>query len=133
MLMRIPKNTELRTYLLQAAHDTIFGGHKNAAATTEWLKKRVYWPNMDEEVKKYVRGCESCQRNKPDNRGKQGLPMSIQMPNRPWSCWCMDFIGPLPKTPRGHDMIMVVIDKFTRYVYYIPMNKTATAQKLYQL
>ena len=132
-IMRVPNDQKLRTYLLQAAHDTLFGGHRNASAMTDWLKRRVFWQGMDEEVKTYVRGCEQCQRNKPDNRGKQGLPLSINMPDRPWACWCIDFIGPLPKTPRGHDMIMTVIDKFTRYAYYIPMRSTATAQEVFEL
>lgn len=132
-VMRVPNDERLRTYLLQAAHDTLFGGHRGAAATAEWLKKRVYWQGMDEEVKRYVRSCDPCSRSKPDNRGRQGLPMSIDMPNRPWACWCMDFIGPLPKTVRGHDMIMTVIDKFTRYTYYIPMSTKATAQEVFSL
>ena len=59
--------------------------------------------------------------------------MSIVMPSKPWACWCMDFIGPLPKTVRGNDMIMVIIDKFTRYTYYIPMKSTATAQEVFGL
>jgi hypothetical protein len=132
-IMRVPKDQQLRTYLLQSAHDTVFGGHHGGNIMYDWLKKRVSWSGMESEVKEYVRGCESCQRNKPDNRGSQGMPLSIQMPNRPWSCWCMDFIGPVPKTPRGHDMIMVVVDKFTRYVYYIPMKSTSTAQEVFQL
>ena len=132
-IMRVPADEELRTYLLQAAHDTLFGGHRGAASMADWLKKRVYWQGMDDAVKAYVRSCDLCARNKPDNRGRQGRPLSIQMPDRPWACWCMDFVGPLPKTARGHDMVMVVIDKFTRYTYYIPMSTKATAQDVFGL
>ena len=45
----------------------------------------------------------------------------------------MDFIGPLPRTARGHDVILVVVDKLTRWVYYIPTQQTASAQDTFAL
>jgi hypothetical protein len=45
----------------------------------------------------------------------------------------MDFIGPLPRTARGHDVILVVVDKLTRWVYYIPARQTASAQETFAL
>ena len=45
----------------------------------------------------------------------------------------MDFIGPLPRTASGHDAVLVVVDKLTRWAYYIPMHSTASAQDVYQL
>mgnify|MGYP000269914698 CR=1 FL=1 len=129
----VPRSEGLRTYLLSAAHDTFFGGHRGTNITAAWLKERVYWANMDVDVAHYVRGCEQCQRNKPDNRGRMGLPLSIEAPERPWDVLCMDFVGPLPRTPAGYDAVMVVIDKLTRYVYYVPISTRATAQDVYML
>lgn len=129
----VPNSATLRTWLLSSAHDTLLGGHHSAAATAAWLGERVWWPDMVREAERYVRGCEQCQRNKPDLRGKQGLPLSIHTPSRPWEVICMDFIGPLPRTVRGHDTIMVVVDKLTRWVYYIPTRQTATAQDTFAL
>ena len=129
----VPQSEGLRTYLLSAAHDTFFGGHRGSNITAAWLKERVYWANMDAEAAAFVRGCEQCQRNKPDNRGRMGLPQSIEVPEGAWDMLCMDFVGPLPRTPAGHDAVMVVIDKLTRYVYYVPTKTTATAQDVYRL
>ena len=129
----VPQNEGLRTYLLSAAHDTFFGGHRGANITAAWLKERVYWANMDAEAAAFVRSCEQCQRNKPDNRGRMGLPQSIEVPEGAWDVLCMDFVGPLPRTPAGFDAIMVVIDKLTRYVYYMPLKTTSTAQEVYRL
>jgi hypothetical protein len=129
----VPQSEGLRTYLLSAAHDTFFGGHRGANITAAWLKERVYWANMDAEAAAFVRGCEQCQRNKPDNRGRMGLPQSIETPEGAWDMLCMDFVGPLPRTPAGYDAVMVVIDKLTRYVYYVPTKTTATAQDVYRL
>lgn len=100
---------------------------------TKWLKERVHWAGMDSEVARYVAGCEQCQRSKPDNRGRQGLPLAIETPARPWDVICMDFIGPLPRTAVGNNAAMVVIDKLTRYTYYIAMRTTSTAQDVFAL
>ena len=129
----VPNSPVLRTWLLSSAHDTLLGGHHSAAATAAWLGERVWWLNMAKAAQDYVRGCEQCQRNKPDQRGKQGLPLSIQTPEGAWEVWCMDFIGPLPRTARGHDVILVVVDKLTRWVYYIPTRQTASAQDTFAL
>jgi hypothetical protein len=80
-----------------------------------------------------VRGCGECQRNKPDNRGRQGLPLSIDTPKRAWDVLCMDFIGPLPRTASGHDAVLVVVDKLTRYATYIPCSTRSTAQEVFAL
>ena len=129
----VPNSPTLRTWLLSSAHDTLLGGHHSAVATAAWLNERVWWSNMAREAERYVRGCEQCQRNKPDLRGRQGLPLSIETPSRPWEVICMDFIGPLPRTVRGHDTVMVVVDKLTRWVYYVPSRQTATAQDTFAL
>jgi hypothetical protein len=129
----IPKNGSLRTWLLSSAHDTLLGAHHSGATTCAWLRERVWWSSMATDAERYVRGCESCQRNKPDLRGRQGLPLSIETPSCAWEVICMDFIGPLPRTARGYDTILVVIEKLTRWVYYIPTHSTATAQDVFAL
>lgn len=130
-VLYVPSNAELRTWLLSAAHDSLLGAHRGAAKTVAWLSERVWWPSLESDVQSYVRGCEACQRNKPDTRGKQGLPLSIAAPKRAWETICMDFIGPLPRTASGHDAVLVVVDKLTRWSYYIALCTTATAQEVF--
>ncbi len=130
-VLYVPSNAELRTWLLSAAHDSLLGAHRGAAKTAAWLAERVWWPALEADVQSYVRGCEQCQRNKPDTRGKQGLPLSIAAPKRAWETVCMDFIGPLPRTASGHDAVLVVVDKLTRWSYYIALRTTATAQEVF--
>ena len=129
----VPNDRALRTWLLSAAHDSLMGAHQGAERTVRWLKDRVWWPHMAADTQRYVRGCEACQRNKPDTRGKQGLPLSIDVPKRAFDVLCMDFIGPLPRTARGHNSVMVVVDKLTRYAHYIPMRTTDSGQEVFAL
>lgn len=129
----VPSDQRLRTYLLDAAHD-VCGGHNGIERTTKWLQERVWWHGMAGMVERYVKGCEQCQRNKPNTRkGHMGLPLSIERPQRVWDAFSMDFIGPLPKTARGYDAIMVIVERVARWVYYIPVKITHTAQDIFAL
>jgi hypothetical protein len=129
----VPNDGRLRAYLISAAHDALQAAHRGGDRTLHWLQERVWWPKMSEDVARYVAGCEQCQRNKPDLAGKQGLPLSVEVPRRAWEVLCMDFIGPLPRTARGHDAVMVVVDKLTRYAIYVPCSTTNTAQEVFAL
>ena len=97
----IPQDEELRTWILSWAHDAREGGHRGGPRMFEWLKARVWWPKMEESAQNYAKGCEACQSNKPDQQGRQGLPISIATPKRAAEVICMDFIGPLPRAATG--------------------------------
>ena len=129
----IPADAALRTQLLSEAHDSVHGGHHSGAKVAKWLRERVGWANLEEEAAVYVKGCEHCQRNKPSNHGRMGMPLSVEPPPRAWHTICLDFVGPLTRTARGHDAAMVVCDKLTKYAYYIPLSTRSTTQDVVQL
>ena len=34
----------------------------------------------------------------------------------------IDFLGPLPKTPRGNEHILMMVDQFTKWVECVPLS-----------
>src|SRR5690606_20211429 len=86
-----------------------------------------YWPKLREETRAYVSSCAACQRNKPSNLGQAGLLRPLEIPAKPWDSVSMDFIVQLPQTPRGHDAILVVVDRLTKMGRFIPTTTKATA------
>jgi len=83
-------------------------------------------------VKRYVKGCDACQRNK--NRTEQ--PAGKLMPNsileKPWVHILADFITKLPLA-QGYDSILVVVDWLTKMVYFILTMEKTSAEGLTRL
>lgn len=132
-VLLVPESAGLREWLLSYAHDPAESAHRGSGRMHEWLRKRVYWPNMEKDARGYATSCEACQQGKPDLEGRQGLPLSAAIPRRAGEVICMDFIGPFQPTGVGEDAIMVVVDKLTRYSVYVPLKITSTAQDIFRL
>ena len=45
----------------------------------------------------------------------------------------MDFVTGLPKTPKNHDSVWVVVDRLKKSAYFIPVQTTHTMDKLVEL
>ena len=64
---------------------------------------------MTKEVKRYVEGCDACQRNKNRTEPPAGKLMPNAAPQIPWAHISADFITKLPLA-QGYDAILVVCD-----------------------
>lgn len=129
----IPTDASLRTRLLHECHDVATAGHLGKDKTLEQVKRRFYWPRMDSDVLQYVRTCDACQRNKPSQQATPGLLQPLPIPDHPWQQVTMDLITQLPKSSRGHDAIVVFVDKLTKMVHLVATKTEITAPQLAQI
>ena len=63
----VPKDEKLRAEVIRLHHDTSMGGHGGHGGqwkTAELVTRNFWWPGVTREVKRYVEGCDACQRNK---------------------------------------------------------------------
>jgi hypothetical protein len=116
----VPNNAAIRTRILTEAHDIPVSGHMGEWKTIARISPHFYWPNMRKTVSDYIKTCEICQRDKASTQLPPGLLQSLEIPNQRWHTVTMDFITKLPVTKNGYDTIMVVVDKFTKMVHYVP-------------
>ena len=107
-------------------------GHAGVAATTSYLKDHCKWSGTLRNLRRVLCQCQACQRFasrvsiKPTTRLKLGDPFYRVG---------IDMVGPLPKTERGNQFIVVVTDHLTRQCEVRALkNKTAkeVAKFLYE-
>ena len=77
-------------------------------------------------VKEVFRSCDVCQRFKIDSMRPAGLLQPLSIPDRVWTDISMDFIEGLPPSS-GHMVVMVVVDRLSKYAHFVPMKHPYTA------
>ena len=60
----IPNNQRIKEKILQENHDLVDIGHPGQQQMMELIKRNYWWPEIKNDVKKYVQGCFKCQQNK---------------------------------------------------------------------
>jgi hypothetical protein len=85
----VPKDQDICLELLWLHHDTTLAGHLGRWKMLGLLTRNYWWPGMSVNVKKYIGGCNKCQRNNPHTRYPMAYynqTRSLQHPGRssPW-------------------------------------------------
>jgi len=83
-------------------------------------------------VKWYIEGYDTCQWNKNYTEQPAGKLMPNSIPEKPWTHILADFITKLPLA-QGYDSILVVVDKLTKMVHFVPTTEKTLAKGLAQL
>lgn len=123
---------QLKHQLIQNFHNSAFGGHSGERAILKRLQLIFHWPLMQQDVKSYVQSCPVCQKNKSENTPYPGLLAPLPVPEGAWTHVSMDFIEGLPKS-QGKNVILVVVDRFTKYSHFIALSHPYTAQDVVTL
>jgi transposase InsO family protein len=88
----------------------------------------VWWPRIGREALSYVRHCNECGMNKPRRIGFAPSLKPLPVPLRPFYSLTMDFITDLPPED-GYDMILVVVDRFSKRVAFEVGRKDQSAEE----
>ena len=87
---------------------------------------------MKSDLKIHIKECDVCQQMKSKTCHLAGLLQPLPIPDKPWSAVSMDFIDGLPRSQRM-DVIMVVVDRLTKYVHFIALSHPYSAAKVAHL
>jgi len=128
----IPKDNILRAEIIRLHHDTPVGRHGGQWKIVELVTQNFWWPGVTKEVKQYMKGCNSCQRNKNCTEQLAGKLMPNLIPKKPWMHISVDFITKLPIV-QGYDSILVVVDRLTKIVHFISTTEKTSAEGLARL
>lgn len=128
----VPKENQKK--VLEAYHDTPFGGHQGIERTSDLIKERYYWQSMDKDIAEYVQTCHKCNERKTTAQDAAPAPMKISSPlTKPFQKVALDIVGPLPKTHAGNQYILTFQDHFSKYpeAFALPDQKTTTVAKVF--
>lgn len=120
----------LRDSALSGIHD--LAGHQGQDRTLSLAKQRFYWPDMEKEVRSYVKCCQRCVFGKTPEPSARAPLESIRT-SAPMELVCVDFWCAEDNKQRSVD-VLVVTDHFTKLAHVFPCaNQTAkqVAKKLW--
>jgi transposase InsO family protein len=124
----VPKNDILRTRIIQEAHDSMLTGHPGRETLSALLRREVFWPGIDADIRRFCRNCDDCGQAKAWRSRRQGLLKPLPIPDRTWQELSMDFVTDLPVSD-GCTNLLIVTDRLSKGVILEPM-KTITAEAL---
>lgn len=87
---------------------------------------------MRQGVRRFIRECEVCQCNKTENTHPAGLLQPLPIPKQNWTEVSIDFIEGLPIS-QGKDVVLVVVDRLSKYAHFIPLSHPYTASSVAKL
>jgi hypothetical protein len=76
-----------------------------------------------------IANCPICQISKTEKVPYPSLLNPLQIPATKWSEISMDFIEGLP-TSNGHNVILVVVDRLTKFAHFLPLSHPYTIHKV---
>ncbi|GBG85687.1 hypothetical protein CBR_g40419 [Chara braunii] len=132
-LLCVPRDRRLRTRLLWEYHDSRLADHFRVNRTIARLRQRFRWPDLITDVTRYCDSCEVCRRSKPRNRNPYGELRPMPIPREPGLSIAMDVTGPFPHDRLGHDGILTVVDRLSKYARFLPCKYYSTAPELARL
>ena len=57
----VPPKIELRRKIMWCYHNDPIAGHPGRDETIQAMKRKYWWPNMNQWIESYVKGCAPCQ------------------------------------------------------------------------
>ncbi|XP_035844051.1 uncharacterized protein LOC110888382 [Helianthus annuus] len=126
----VPNQDNLRTLLMNEAHQTRYSIHPGIDKMYMDLRTQYWWPGMKKDIALYVSKCLTCLKVKAEYQCPSSLLEQPEVPVWKWEKIAMDLITELPRTSRGHDAIWVIIDRLTKLSHFLPIREDFSADKL---
>ncbi|GMF52344.1 unnamed protein product [Phytophthora fragariaefolia] len=105
---------ELWAVAFKEHHDSVWAGHLRAPHTYARIGQVYWWPDLQQQVRRWVRGCQDCGSRKA--RPRQVIPplRSIRGGDV-GDTWVLDVAGPLPTGDDRQRHVLAAVEYVTRY------------------
>jgi hypothetical protein len=128
----LSKQSKLKSMVLFELHATPTAGHSGFTKTYDRVKRSFFWDGMKQDIRQFVAECEVCQCNKGETVKSPSTLQLLPIPPDIWKDISMDFITDLPKSG-NKSMIMVVVDRLSKYAHFCALPHPFTASTVAQI
>ena len=94
--MFVPAVDQLKFRFIQKFHDDPTAKHPNKTKTYEILNRYYYWPWIINYVKRFVKNCYGCKKNKTLTNKYHDVFNPLPIPDKKWVHISIDFIIDFP-------------------------------------
>lgn len=111
-----------REEVLRLAHEVPMSGHLGIRKTQEKVLRHFFWPKLHRDVVEFCRSCHVCQVVGKPNQVIPVAPLHpLPVVSEPFSRVLIDCVGPLPKTKKGNEYLLTIMDVTTRFPEAVPL------------
>nr|GEW65353.1 retrotransposon protein, putative, Ty3-gypsy subclass [Tanacetum cinerariifolium] len=132
-LIWVPLVGSVRTLIMDEAHAMRYSLHLGADKMYYDLIDMCWWPGMKKDIATYVSKCLTCSNVKVEHQRRLGLLQQQEIPEWKWERITMGFIMRLPRSSRGYDIILVIVDRLTKSAYFLAIREDYKIKKLARL
>ncbi|GJT59856.1 putative reverse transcriptase domain-containing protein [Tanacetum coccineum] len=129
----VPLKGDVRTLIMDEAYKSKYSVHPGADKMYYNLRDRYWWPGMKKDIAEYVSKCLTCLKVKAEHQRPSGLLQQPEIPVWKWEGIAMNFVTKLPRTSSEYDTIWVIMDRLTKYAYFLPMREDFKMDRLARL
>ena len=101
-------------------HSSLFAGQQGIIKTYLTINKNFFIPNLINYLRSYIKGCHIFQLTRNKKPPSRQLQTRINLNYRPLSRLSMD-IKVMPKSNKGHKLILCIIHEVTNYLITVPL------------
>ena len=90
---------------MDEAHNSKLSIHPGSNKMYHDFCHLYWWPNIKQDITKYISECDICGRDKADHMRTPGFLQPLPIPVWKWEDISMDFVMGFPRTTKGYDSI----------------------------
>ena len=97
------------------------------------LHCQYYWSGIKRHVVDFVQRCLTFQQVKAKHQKPAGLLQPLEVAEWKWEHITIDFVTHLPRTPRRHVAVSVIVDRLTKSAHFLSVRIPFTLEELCRL